>query len=104
MENLRKQLGNRIRELRQKQHISQEQLAELVNLDRRSISNIERGNTFPLSSLEEIAKVLNTNLKNIFDFEANDKNSKELIADITQKLPNLKLEQLKIIYRLIEVM
>ena len=104
MDNLKKSLGQRIRELRIKNNLSQEELAELVSLDRRSISNIECGNTFPLTSLNLIAKSLNTDLKNLFDFDANSKNDKQLIETITKKLPELKSEQLKIIYRLLEVM
>lgn len=104
MDNLKKLLGQRIRELRIKNNLSQEELAELVNLDRRSISNIECGNTFPLTSLNLIAKALNTDLKSLFDFDANSKNDKQLIETITKKLPELKSEQLKIIYRLLEVM
>ena len=104
MDNLKKSLGQRIRELRIKNNLSQEELAELVNLDRRSISTIECGNTFPLTSLNLIAKALNTDLKSLFDFDANSKNDKQLIETITKKLPELKSEQLKIIYRLLEVM
>ena len=104
MDNLKKLLGSRIRELRLKNNMSQEKLAELVNLDRRSISNIECGNTFPLSSLNLIAKSLRTDLKNLFDFDCNIKSDKQIIKAITQKLPELKSEQLKIVYRLLEVM
>lgn len=104
MDNLKKSLGQRIRELRLKNNLSQEDLAELVNLDRRSISNIECGNTFPLTSLNQIANALNTDLKNLFDFDANSKSDRMLIETITKKLPELKSEQLKIIYRLLEVM
>lgn len=104
MDDIKKLLGSRIRELRRKQRLSQEQLAEFVNLDRRSISNIECGNTFPASSLTNIARALNTDLKNLFDFECNEKNESVIINDIKEKLPTLNLEQLKILYRLIEIM
>ena len=104
MDNLKKSLGLRIKELRIKNKLSQEKLAELVNIDRRSISNIECGNTFPLTSLSQIADALNTDLKNLFDFEYNDKSDKQIIENIIQKLPELKSEQLKIIYRLLEIM
>ncbi len=103
MDNLKKLLGQRIRELRLKQKISQERLAELVNMDRRSISNIECGNTFPLSALSLIAQSLNTDLKNLFDFNCNAKNDKQLIEYITKRLPELNSDQLKMIYRLVEI-
>ncbi len=104
MNDIKKLLGRRIKELRVKQNLSQEQLAELVNLDRRSISNIECGNTFPSSSLSNIAVALKTDLKNLFDFECCCKSKDEVIDYINTKLPDLSIEQLKIIYRLIEVM
>lgn len=104
MDDIKKLLGYRIRELRRKHKLSQEQLAELVNLDRRSISNIECGNTFPASSLCNIAQALNTDLKTLFDFECSAKTDGVLIKDITAKLPALSSEQLRIIYRLIEIM
>ncbi len=104
MEDIKKLLGSRIRELRKKQKMSQEQLAELVNLDRRSISNIECGNTFPASSLVNIASALHTDLKNLFDFNCCDRDEKFIINEINAKLPQLNLSQLRIIYRLIEVM
>lgn len=104
MDDIKKLLGARIKELRLKKHLSQEQLAELVNLDRRSISNIECGNTFPSSALLNIAKILDTNLKNLFDFNCIDKTEAQIIKEINLKLNGLTLEQLKIIHRLIEIM
>lgn len=104
MNSIKKLLGKRIKELRLKKHMSQEQLAELVNLDRRSISNIECGNTFPSSALLNIAQVFETDLKNLFDFNYQTKSKEMIINEITKKLPDLSQEQLKIIFRLIEIM
>lgn len=104
MDDIRKLLGHRIKELRHKRKLSQEQLAELVNLDRRSISNIECGNTFPASSLVNIATALNTDLKTLFDFDYCEKTESMIIRDITDKLPQLNQAQLHAICRLIDVM
>jgi len=103
MDDIKKRLGSRIRKLRLKQNFSQEKLAELVNLDRRSISNIECGNTFPSTSLCNIAVALKTDLKNLFDFECEDKTKEYLIENITSKLTELTSEQLKLVYRLLEI-
>ncbi len=51
-------IGARIRELRRKRGLSQEQLAELVNFSQSKISKIERGDWDSLSDLRLIAKVL----------------------------------------------
>lgn len=48
-----------LKELRQEQHLSQEELAERANLHRTYISLIERGMSVPtLSTLEQIAAAL----------------------------------------------
>lgn len=52
-------IGKRIRNEREKQHISQMKLAELSNLSINSISHIECGNTkFSLPSIVSIANAL----------------------------------------------
>ena len=104
MDNIKKLLGKKIKEMRLKKGISQEKLAELLDLDRRSISNIECGNTFPSSSLSKLAEIFDINIKNLFDFNAENKTKEALIKEITQKLNKLTTEELKIIYRLVEVM
>ena len=104
MDNIRKLLGCRIRDLRRKHKLSQEQLAELVNLDRRSISNIECGNTFPTNSLINIAEALESDLKSLFDFECYKKSEDLIVQQITEKLPRLSKVQLDAISKLIDVM
>ena len=104
MDDIKKLLGKKIKELRLKKGLSQEQLAELIDLDRRSVSNIECGNTFPSSSLLKIAQILDIDIKNLFDFNAENKTKDALLKEISNKLNKLTTEQLKIIHRLIEVM
>lgn len=104
MDDIKKLLGKKIKDIRIKKGLSQEELAEIVNLDRRSISNIECGNTFPSTSLLNISKALDISLKNLFDFEIENKSKEALIQEITPKLSSLTPEQLKIISGLIEVM
>jgi len=104
MDTLKIKLGARIKELRKKKKLSQEKFAEMVSLDRRSISNIECGNTFPASSLLKISETLGVEIKELFDFECLEKSEKELIKAITGRLCGLNKEQLKIVYRLTEIM
>ena len=79
-------LGKRLRELRKRQNISQERLAELINVDPTTISNIENGKNYPsLINLENLLSVLNSNFLEAFDF--NHKNSNEnLLLEINKKL------------------
>lgn len=44
---LKAQLGNRIKSLRTKRGYTQEQFCEIINLDQSNLSNIENGKTFP---------------------------------------------------------
>lgn len=54
-------IGNRIRELRKEQRMSQEKLAELINVSNPHMSNIENGKTkFSLQVLVDLANALNT--------------------------------------------
>ena len=58
-----KSIGKRIKEQRLIKHLSQEKLAELVNVTPSYISNIESGNKIgSLSTMMEIAKVLDSSL------------------------------------------
>lgn len=104
MDELKKLLGLRIKEFRQKRNLSQEQLAEMIGLDRRSVSNIECGNTFPSSSLAKIAQVLEVSVKSLFDFETSSKSIEVLIDEIIAKLYLLSPEDVKLIHRLVEYM
>lgn len=61
--------GNRIRELRKNQGLSQEQLAELTGFHRTYIGMIERGERNPaLINIEIFAKAFGINLTELFSF------------------------------------
>ena len=62
-------LGNKIRYERVKRHLSQEQLAELANMNMRSISTIECGVTdIKFTTLNKIAIALNVELQTLVQF------------------------------------
>ena len=57
-----KDLGRRIRSLRQKQHLTQEQLAEAIDMSASFLGHIERGSRVAsLETLVKICNVLDTN-------------------------------------------
>ena len=57
-----KDLGRRIRSLRQKQHLTQEQLAEKIDMSASFLGHIERGSRVAsLETLVKICNVLDTN-------------------------------------------
>ena len=66
--NINEKLGIKIRFLRIKMKLSQEQFAELAGLSKNSIGMIERGQSKPsIDTLEKIANALNIELKELVD-------------------------------------
>ncbi len=66
---IKKQFGNRVRLLRKKLNLSQEELGFQTGLDRTYISGIERGFRNPsLVNINKLAKALKVDLKTLFDF------------------------------------
>ena len=69
MTNLKQQLGNRIRQFRKKNNLTQEQLAELVDIGTQNISYIETGRFAPSSeTLEKLAKIFNVEIYELYIF------------------------------------
>jgi len=69
MKTTRTLLGSRIKELRRLRGITQEQLAEKVDLATRYISLIEVGRSSPsLETIENIARALQVEIRDLFEF------------------------------------
>lgn len=69
MKTTKELLGARIRELRKARNLSQEQLAELIDVEPRHVSRLEVGSSYPrIDRLEKIAEALDVPLKDFFDF------------------------------------
>ncbi|MBQ9746901.1 MAG: helix-turn-helix domain-containing protein [Clostridia bacterium] len=74
-------LGNKIRELRKKKGITQEQLASALNLSVQAISKCETGAGYPdVATLPVIASYFGVSLDVLFDYDAN--NIEEKITEI----------------------
>ncbi|MBR1907829.1 helix-turn-helix transcriptional regulator [bacterium] len=100
MMNRKKLLGKRLRELRKKKGYSQEKIAELVNIDPTTISNIENGKNYPsLINLENIINILGISFLDIFDFE--HKNSKEDLIDEINNALKQNPEKIEDCYKVI---
>ncbi len=99
-------LGKRIKELRKKKGLSQEQLAEKVGFETsNSISNVENGYNYPsIQNLEKILKVLGTNFQSVFTFEQHQEIDvlKEEINRILNEHPEKVSDIYKIIKAIIE--
>ncbi len=65
---LKESIGEKIRTLRSQKGLSQEKLAEYVNLSREHISCIERGKYLPsIETLLNFAKYFEISIKDFFD-------------------------------------
>ena len=66
---IKEKVGQRIKELRTKQGLSQEEFAFKCDLDRTYITSLERGKrNISLENLEKIAKTFNMTLGEFFNF------------------------------------
>ena len=96
-DDIKKLLGQRIKELRKIKGLTQEQLAEKMEIDQRNLSKIECGKSNPTpETIEKIIEVLNINpyLLYMSDEDIN-------IDEVHQNMINIldKLKQNKSLYR-----
>ena len=98
---IKKRLGNKIREIRISRALTQEALAEKINLSSKSLSQIELGNNFvSAETLEEICSALNINPNVLFDFKDEEVNRISAIDDIVSRL-NKNPKLLKTIHKIV---
>lgn len=70
MQDIKDLLGKRIKELRKEKNLTQEKLAELIDIDTRNIIKIENGETFPrLKTLEKLLEVFQIGISELFIYE-----------------------------------
>lgn len=85
---IKKLLGKRLQEIRKSKKLTQEQVAELIDIETVSLSNIENGKYFPSAeNLDKLLNVLKINPSEIFYCEYN-KSTKELITEMTNAMKN----------------
>lgn len=94
-------LGARIKELRKRAELSQDQLAEKVGIDGKYLSRIEVGKRYPsLETLERIADALQVKMIVLFDYD----HFQEGIATpkgIDQLIRGANTDELRLINRVI---
>ncbi|MBQ8460677.1 helix-turn-helix transcriptional regulator [bacterium] len=101
MSDLTKKLGAKIQEIRKSKGITQEKLAELINMDTPNLSNIERGKKFmTANTLEKIVKALGIQVKDLFDFE-HIIGDVQLKSEIKNQLDTLTTKELQYIHKTI---
>lgn len=92
MEDVKKLVGERIRELRKGRGLSQEELGWKSDLHYTHIGAIERGEkNWSIETLVKVTKGLNVSINDLFDFPSTQANlktlKKSLIAEINESSP-----------------
>ena len=96
-----KLLGNRIKELRITQHLSQDKLGELTGLNGKYLGEVERGNAnISINNLSKISTALNIPLTNLIDIN-HEQNKEILIEELYKIITSANTKQLKLIYKII---
>ena len=73
MTTLKELVGKRIKIVRKRCNLTQEKLAELIDIGTRQISRLECGGNFPShQTFEKLSKVLNVETMEFFNFEDMD--------------------------------
>ena len=101
--NIKKQLGIKIKRLRQKRGLTQEQLAEKMEIATRTLSGIESGKNFVTSeTLEKVFTVLNVTSTELFALD-HIKPQEELVQEIVNDIQNLKdRNKIETIYKIVK--
>ena len=100
--NIEKSIGARVVDHRRAEGLTLEELAEKVRVTPGTISRLERGVSLPsVKALEKIAETLNTELKDLFDFQM-DRTAKDMALEKIQvALKRLKTEEIELVYEII---
>ena len=101
MSDIKKQLGKKIKYYRSLCNLTQEQLAEGLEMTARSLSFIECGTNFVTAqTLERLCDVLNVTPKQLFDFDYKVKPTNKIKKDIDCLIKN-NSEKLNDIYKIL---
>ncbi len=102
--NLKSLFGKRIRELRKKAELTQEELSCKVDVDSKSISRIETGKFLPsLDLLYRMSRVFNVEYNEMLKFEHLNPPS-DLHNECAKILANLPDDKIRLAYKLLKVL
>jgi len=98
--NIKSKLGNRIREFRQSRGLTQEELAEQLNISAKSLSQVELGNNFvSADTLDNICNSLEVTPKQLFSFEFEIEQTDKVKEIVSRLNKNKKL--MNTIYKIV---
>ena len=90
-----KRIGNFLKELRKEKNITQEQLAEQLNVSGRTVSRWETGNNMPdISLLVEISELYEVSIPEIINGERKSENmNKEEVKEVAKSMSDYALAE-----------
>lgn len=98
-------LGEKIKQLRKNKKISQEELANMLKINRNFLSRIETGKSEPTSSiLKKIAVIFKVDLNSLLEVDEDGYNTTEKIKYIAENCKQLHEKDLDFLVRIISVM
>lgn len=101
MKTLKEKFGLRLQELRKSLNLTQENIADKINMDIPNLSNIENGKRFMTpENIEKIAKALNVEVKDLFDYE-HLQTKDAIIAKIQTFLSTADPKDIEFVYKTI---
>ena len=103
MQNVTELFGARIRELRKARGMTQDQLADILDIEQKHVSLIELGKSYPsLDRLAHIAEALQVTLPSLFDFMHMGGES-ERLQGIEEMLRKLEEADQRRIFKIVKV-
>ncbi len=104
MNKILREFGNKVRELRKSQGLSQEKLAEKAGLHYTYIGAVERGEkNLSLQSIEKIAHGLGVDITKLFTFIRQTKKN-HLFGEIVNLLSSRRPKELELVSRVIKAL
>lgn len=101
MDDLKTKFGKRVKAIRQKRKLSQEELAERVEIAVTNMGKIERGESFVTAvTLEKLANVLGVKVQDLFKFDM-FVSVDEMKADLNTD--NMTEDEIKQLYKFYKV-
>ncbi|MBD5403240.1 helix-turn-helix domain-containing protein [bacterium] len=98
---LSKLLGQRIKELRKRNSLTQAALAEIIGMETTNLCKLENGGQLPKEeNIERLAKALKVNIKDLFDF-GHMKSLSSLQDELIEIIKNSSRKELELYYKLI---
>lgn len=98
---LSKLLGQRIKDLRKRNKLTQVDLAVIIGMETTNLCKLENGGQLPKEeNIEKLAKALQVNIRDLFDF-GYMKSQSTLQQELTEIINNSDRKELELYYKLI---